>query len=43
MIEKETEIEIGIGIGKGKENEIRDIIEIMIGDRIVKNDILGKH
>lgn len=38
MIERETGIEIGIE----REKEIRDIIENMIGDHIVKNDILGK-
>jgi len=37
-IERETGIEIEIERGK----EIRDIIENMIGDHIVKNDILGK-
>lgn len=34
VIEREIEIEI--------EKEIRDIIENMIGDHIVKKDILGK-
>lgn len=35
-IESETEIEIGIEI------EIKDIVESLIGDHIVKIDILGK-
>lgn len=38
VIEKESEKEIGIGT----EIEIKDIIEGMIGDLIVKNGILGK-
>lgn len=35
-------IEREIEIGTETETEIRDIIENMIGDHIVKNDILGK-
>jgi len=38
----EKERETGIEIGTGTEKGIRDIIENMIGDHIVKNDILGK-
>jgi len=36
VIEREREIEIE------REKGIRDLIENMIGDHIVKNDILGK-
>lgn len=43
VIEKEKEIGIGIEIEIGTENEIRDTIENMIRDHIVKNGILGKH